>query len=207
MNRHDFTARKAEHLKRLREFATFGYDPAKAAENLVKAGGRMTNPVLDIGTGKGTMAIALAKSGYDVVSVDTDGQEQKFAEFLAAEAGVDGKIRFIVGDAGEPDFPDGSFGCVAMMNVLHHLANPEKVFMKAARVLKPRGKFIAGEFTPDGFDMVACVHKKEGRVHNPAGITLDSAEKHFAENGFAAEQRFSDRFIEYLIMEKIEDDK
>jgi SAM-dependent methyltransferase len=48
----------------------------------------------------------------------------------------------MVMDAHRFPLKDGSLGTLSMINVLHHIHNPENLFAEAARCTKPGGKFI-----------------------------------------------------------------
>jgi 2-polyprenyl-3-methyl-5-hydroxy-6-metoxy-1,4-benzoquinol methylase len=81
--------------------------------------GPLQGPALDVGTGRGFCAIALAQAGLAVVSVDLDGDEQQLARVLSEMAGVADRIGFVRADASRLPHGDGSFASVAAMDVLH----------------------------------------------------------------------------------------
>jgi ubiquinone/menaquinone biosynthesis C-methylase UbiE len=131
---------------------------------------------LDVGTGKGLLAIELARTGMDVVSVDLDADEQELASLLAEQAGMSGRICFVHGDAAHLSYRYGSFGCVAMMDVLHHLHDPVPVLDEMVRVLASEGRMVVADFDEQGFDLVARVHRAEGRGHPRTAATVSLAE-------------------------------
>lgn len=143
-------------------------------------------PVLDVGTGKGLLAIALAARCQDVVSVDVSSEEQALAAFLAAEHGLANRIRFVVADAAALPFPEASFGACAMMDVLHHLENGELVLGEMVRVLKPGDFMVVADFTAAGFDLVARIHAADGVVHDAGPVTMQWAEAYLAGLGLRA---------------------
>ena len=165
---------RAFHARNL-EYRRLGLDRRHAARLIVETAGVLRGPALDVGTGKGLLAIELARTGMEAVSVDVDAEEQELAKVLAQEAGVAGRIRFVCGDAAHLSYPDGTFGCVAMMDVLHHLDEPGPVLHGMARVLKNAGLIIVADFDEQGFDLVADVHRGEGRDHPRTATTIEGA--------------------------------
>ena len=97
--------------------------------------------VLDVGTGTGVAALALAAwfSSAEVVGVDLS------AAMLAQAERKGGRVRFEVADAAQLPFPDGSFDLVVLMNAV-------PFFDELARVVAPDGaavfSFSRGSETP-----------------------------------------------------------
>jgi ubiquinone/menaquinone biosynthesis C-methylase UbiE len=170
-------------LERLRAFRArdeqyrdLGHNRGAAARFVAEAAGLSQGAALDVGTGKGLLAIELARAGMEVVSVDLDADEQTLALLLALGEGVSNRIRFEHGDAAHLPHPDSSFGCVAMMDVLHHLHDPVPVLAEMARVLAPGGRMVVADFDEQGFDLVTRVHRAEGREHPRTAVTVSLAE-------------------------------
>jgi ubiquinone/menaquinone biosynthesis C-methylase UbiE len=194
--------RKAAFMVRTEQYLSLGYNRFAAADFVVKTGGRLSGPALDIGTGKGLTALALARLGLDVVSVDPDADEQAVALLLAAEAGLKDRIRFVRGDASALPYAEDHFRCATMVDVLHHLQDPVPVFDEMARVLKPSGILILADFSPEGFELVARVHRKEGREHPVSGVTLESAAAFLSGRGFEATVRLSGHKHDVIVLTK-----
>lgn len=190
-----FGVRTAQYLR-------LGYDRFAASDFVIAGGGRLSGPALDIGTGKGLTALALAKKGLEVISVDIDADEQAFALFLASEANLDHRIKFVCQDAAKLPYPDGYFGCVVMSDILHHLEDAAPLLKDAARVLAPPGIMIIADFSVEGFEIVARLHREDGHLHAVSGETLETAEKFLTARGFKIKKRLSGHMQEIIVLTK-----
>jgi ubiquinone/menaquinone biosynthesis C-methylase UbiE len=171
---------KAAFRARTEQYRRLGHDRFAAARFVAEAAGDLEGPALDVGTGKGLLAMALALRGLDVVSVDVNAEDSELAAALARDAGLDSRIRFLLQDARSLCFPDGSFGCAAMMEVLHHLDNARPVLTEMARLVRPGGAIVVADFTEEGFALVASVHRADGQEHPRSGSTLVGAQEFLA---------------------------
>jgi len=194
--------RKAAFWARMRQYEGLGFDRFAAADFVIGTGGILSGPALDIGTGKGLAAQALARRGLDVVSVDLDGDEQSLARLLAAEARLGDRVRFVRGDAAALPFAADHFGCAAVVDLLHHLDKPEPALEEAARVLRPAGMLILADFSDEGLELVARVHREEGREHPVSGATPDSAAAYLSGKGFDVAARSSGRRHDVIALVK-----
>jgi len=201
-DREDLARRKAAFRARTEHYASLGFDRIAAADFVIGTGGRLSGPALDVGTGKGLTAMALARRGLEVVSVDPDADEQALALLLADEAGLADRIRFVNGDASGLAFSGGHFGCAAMVEVLHHLHDPGPVLEETGRVLRLGGTLILADFSSEGFDLVARVHRGEGREHPVSGVTPKSAAAFLSKRGFAVEARLSGHKHDVIVLAK-----
>jgi ubiquinone/menaquinone biosynthesis C-methylase UbiE len=201
-DREDMARRKAAFRARTEHYARLGFDRFAAADFVIGRGGRLSGPALDVGTGKGLTAMALASRGLEVVSVDPDAAEQALALLLADEAGLADQIRFVQGDAAKLPFPGGHFGCGALVGVLHHLQDPVPVLDEMARVLRPCGIVILADFSPEGLGLVALVHREDGREHPVSGVTPESAAAYLSTRGFTAEARLSGHKHDVIVLTK-----
>jgi SAM-dependent methyltransferase len=91
--------------------------------------------VLDVGCGPGYVAAVAAERGAIPTGLDFS------EEMIAIAKRMFPKIQFRQGDAQNLPFANASFDRVVANFALLHLANPERAFAEAARVLKPGGKF------------------------------------------------------------------
>jgi ubiquinone/menaquinone biosynthesis C-methylase UbiE len=163
-----------------------GHDRQAAARLVAEAAGDIADPALDVGTGKGLLAMALARRGLEVVSVDVNAEDSELARLLAEEAGLEGRIRFLLQDASSLPHADGAFGCALMMDVLHHLGDASPVLREMARVVRPAGTIVVSDFTEEGFAVVAAIHRGEGREHPRSGVTVEAATDVLSAAGWRA---------------------
>jgi ubiquinone/menaquinone biosynthesis C-methylase UbiE len=167
----DFSELKKLFVARTEQFRSLGHDRLAAARYVAEAGGETGGPALDVGTGKGLLAMALARRGLDVVSVDTSAEDVPLASGLAAEEGLAPRIRFLTSDAASLPFPDGHFATCASMDALHHLQDGRAVLSEMVRVLRPGGTLVVADFDLRGFEIVARLHGEEGHSHPEGNVT------------------------------------
>jgi SAM-dependent methyltransferase len=171
----DLEKQKTHFATRTALFASAGYDRFGAPEFILDQAGAIEGPVLDVGTGMGITARALAARGLDVVTVDLNADDQQVAAFLTDDPKIRQRIRFSLSDAARLPFPDGHFGCAVAVDVLHHLDAGAAVLTEMLRVVKPGGLVVLADFSAEGFEMVSRVHAVEGGTHPEGPVTVDWA--------------------------------
>ncbi len=95
--------------------------------------------VLDVGTGTGRAAIALASRGAIVTGVDASAQMLEVAERRAKEAGI--RVTFAAGDAHGLAFADRSFDAAICLRVLMHTPDWRQSLRELCRVSRDRVVF------------------------------------------------------------------
>jgi arsenite methyltransferase len=118
--------------------------------------------VLDIGCGRGLLAIGAAKrlktgkvTGIDVWNPqELSGNSAEGAKENAKAEGVADRVRFESGDARKLVYPDNYFDAVISANVLHTLADDrerEQTLREGLRVLKPKGRLAIFDTAETGY--------------------------------------------------------
>lgn len=97
--------------------------------------------VLDVATGAGHTAFALAPYAGEVVALDITQEMLRAAQREASERHLD-NISFLEGDAQEIPCADASFDVVVCRLAAHHFPAVRQGVQEWARVLKPGGKFV-----------------------------------------------------------------
>ncbi len=118
--------------------------------------------VLDVGCGRGLLAIGAAKrlksgkvTGIDVWNpLDLSGNSAEAARENAKSEGVADRVRFDTGDARKLVYPDGFFDAAISSNALHTLADDherQQALREMLRVLKPGGRLVIFDTAETGY--------------------------------------------------------
>ena len=110
----------------------------------------LTGTALDIATGTGDLAFALARcQGIEhSVGVDFLHEMTALAREKAHGKGMTSKTSFMVGDAHSLPFRDGEFACATAGFSLRNMADLEQALAEMARVVQPGGRVGTLELTP-----------------------------------------------------------
>lgn len=117
--------------------------------------------VLDVATGGGHSAFALAPSAREVVALDLTRPMLEVAEQEAIARGLH-NIRFLEGDAHALPCADADFDLVSCRHAAHHFPDVQQAAREWARVLKPAGRVLLVDSTsPDDEAAEAVLHDIE----------------------------------------------
>jgi ubiquinone/menaquinone biosynthesis C-methylase UbiE len=128
---------------------------AEAVADFVRPAG--DERVLDVGTGAGALALALAPLVRDVVGVDPVPELLE----LARERSLP-NTEFVEGDGTALPFRDGAFDLTGTHRTLHHVGRPDLVVAEMARVTRPGGlALVVDQLAPDDPGEAAALHAFE----------------------------------------------
>lgn len=109
--------------------------------------------LLDVATGTGDLAIALARAlpGARVDGIDISEGMLAIGRQKVADCGLDGRVSLAAGDAESMPFGDGIFDTVTIGFGIRNFADMAAGLRECLRVLKPGGRAVILEFsTPRG---------------------------------------------------------
>ena len=125
---------------------TFGQDAGWRRKAVRAALGAGDQRALDVATGTGDLAIALADGGYrEVIGLDFVPAMIEAAEKKRFDRS---DITFVVGDAMALPYTDAHFDAVTVSFGLRNMKDYLGAITEMARVIKPGGRFICLELTP-----------------------------------------------------------
>jgi len=157
--------------------------PRLAEEVREFVGPRGDERALDVGTGAGALALALAPLVREVVGLDPVPELLE----LARERSLP-NTQFVEGDGTALPFPDAAFDLSGTHRTLHHVAQPERIVAELARVTRPGGRvLVVDQLAPDDPSEAAVLHEFES-VRDPSHARLladGELRELFAANGLS----------------------
>lgn len=146
--------------------------------------------VLEVGCGRGQLALSLAQMGYRITAIDPRAPKGAIFEAVSLEELAD----------------PGPFAAVVASRSLHHIPDLPGALAKLARLLRPGGRLILDEHAFDRFDEPTARWYLEQRAAtdpNPRSLEhcrADWEAEHAGLHGYAAmrhelDRRFTERFF------------
>jgi ubiquinone/menaquinone biosynthesis C-methylase UbiE len=154
-------ARTADRLARLQD---------ERAEALGRRVAEFVEPegeerALDVGTGAGALAFALAPFVREVVGVDSSPE---LLEQARSRAGGFPNLEFVEGDAAAMPFADASFDLAGTLRTLHHVARPELAIAEMTRVTRPGGRLLVVDQIASNDPLAALELNRFERARDPS---------------------------------------
>ena len=153
------------HYDRMGAVLSFGQDPRWRKAMVSAVGPRPGQRILDVATGTGLVAFALAARGAEVVGLDQSEDMLAGARARQARAGSPGQVSFVRGEAEQLPFPDDSFDALTFTYLLRYVDDPQATLAELARVLRPGGRIGMVEFgvpAPGPLRVLWRVHTRLG---------------------------------------------
>jgi ubiquinone/menaquinone biosynthesis C-methylase UbiE len=118
---------------------------------------------LDVGSGTGAIAFALAPRVREVVAVEKNAE---LAERARADAPPN--VEVVVGDGEKLDLEDFSFDLATSVRTLHHTPRPELLVAELVRVTKPSGMLLVADQLAPVDPLAASELNRFERVRDPS---------------------------------------
>lgn len=173
--------------------------------------------VLDLGCGRGAALFAAAEAVTPAGRVIGIDLAEQMVALTAAEAAGLPQVSVLVGDAEEPDFPDGRFDAILAALVLFFLPDPAGALGRYRRLLAPGGRLgfttfgaqdpnfeaamrVLGSFVPAGLPPRS---ERQGPFGSPEGISellghCGFAAPAIAERSYVTRFRDADEWLSWV---------
>jgi demethylmenaquinone methyltransferase/2-methoxy-6-polyprenyl-1,4-benzoquinol methylase len=158
------------HYDRMGAVLSFGQDPRWRRALVDAIDPHPGQRVLDVATGTGLVAFALARRGRcEVIGLDQSEDMLSGARSrLAADPALEGRVRFVSGEAERLPFAAAEFDALTFTYLLRYVDDRAATMRELARVLKPGGRIGMIEF---GVPQRA-VTRELWRAHTRVGLPL-----------------------------------
>lgn len=170
-----------EGQARLRLFKKYGYDIPKARNFILAKAKLSKGRVLEVGTGKGHLAIVLAKKGFKFTSIDLDRKAQKVAKTILKKLKFDKRAVLKIMNAERLRFPNSYFNSVISVNFIHHAKNPAKCIKEMVRVTKDT--LVIVDLNSRGERIMGKVHALDGHSHAASKMSLAGVKEYLEKAG------------------------
>jgi ubiquinone/menaquinone biosynthesis C-methylase UbiE len=121
---------------------------------------------VDVATGGGHVALALARRDARVFAVDLTPEMLDVARTHLEEQGV--AAEFVIGHAQALPFDDASVDLVTCRIAAHHFRDPGAFFRETARLLVPGGRLAFQDHVLPAASTSACIVDEFERVRDPS---------------------------------------
>jgi demethylmenaquinone methyltransferase/2-methoxy-6-polyprenyl-1,4-benzoquinol methylase len=158
-----------DHYDRVGATMSFGQDPRWRQALVTAMAPAPGMRILDVATGTGMVAFALAARGAEVVGLDqSEAMLGGTRARLQRTPELADRVSFVLGEAEALPFADGEFDALSFTYLLRYVDDPAATMRELARVVKPGGRIGMVEFGVPGDAMLRALW----RVHTRAGLPL-----------------------------------
>lgn len=138
-----------------------------------------TEVAVDVATGTGSTAFALAPHVAQVIGIDVASRMLEHGRARAAREGIS-NVHFLEGSAEDIPLADGTSSLVTSRHAPHHFHDVRRFLSEVRRILTPKGRFVlADQITPHP-SMHEWVDGWQ-RLHDPSHVWQRTAEEWHAE--------------------------
>ena len=159
----------ADHYDRVGAVMSFGQDPRWRGALVDYIEPQPGLRALDVATGTGMVAFALAGRGAEVVGLDQSEAMLGTARArLQRTPELAGRLSFVSGEAEALPYDDGEFDALTFTYLLRYVDDRAATMAELARVLKPGGRIGMVEFGVPADPALRSMW----RIHTRAGLPL-----------------------------------
>jgi ubiquinone/menaquinone biosynthesis C-methylase UbiE len=134
------------------------------------AGAAPTDTILDVGTGTGFAAFAMASDAGRVVGADLTPQMLAQGRRLARERGLEAKLEWIVAVAENLPFADNAFTVTTSRYASHHFHDLPRALREMARVTQSEGRVVLCDVVaPEAPGIVELMNEIE-QIRDPTHV-------------------------------------
>jgi demethylmenaquinone methyltransferase / 2-methoxy-6-polyprenyl-1,4-benzoquinol methylase len=158
-----------ERYDRVGAVMSFGQDPRWRRALIEAIAPEAGMRILDVATGTGMVAFALAGRGAEVVGLDQSEEMLDAARGrLQRTPKLAGRLSFVLGEAEALPFSDGEFDALSFTYLLRYVDDPAAAMRELARVVKSGGRIGMVEFGVPGDPALRWLW----RIHTRVGLPL-----------------------------------
>lgn len=156
-------------------------DPARPDPTRPGTARPETARVLDVATGTGDLALLIARRHPRVQVEGVDPSERMLEKGRAKvlDAGLDGRVRLVTGDAEALPYPDGVFQGVTIAFGIRNVPDRERGLAEMARVTAPGGRVAVLELSEPGGGLLGSVARFHVRAVVPRVGAVLSGEREY----------------------------